>query len=115
MTEVPIEVQKERLIRAGEYYRVGVVHAKAQLEYALRPEAVMQEALSQAVGLAQARFGSLLGGGQGGEGGFSLGRLLPFALTLGSFIARRRLVKPALAVGVAVAVGAAWLMRRKRD
>lgn len=115
MTEVPIEVQKERLIRAGEYYRVGVIHAKAQLEHALRPEAVMQEALSQAVGLAQARFGSLLGGAADGAGGSVLSRLLPFALTLGSIIARRRLFKPALVVGAAVAVGVAWLMRRKPD
>jgi len=112
MTEVPIEVQKERLIREGEYYRVGVIHAKAQVAQALRPEAILHEAVDQAVGLAQARFGALLQ--PGGLSGLKLSSLLPYALTLGSYIARKRLLKPALAVGAVVAVGAAWLIRRKR-
>ena len=112
MTEVPIEVQKERLIREGEYYRVGVIHAKAQVAQALRPEAILHEAVDQAVGLAQARFGALLQ--PGGLSGLKLSSLLPYALTLGSYIARKRLFKPALAVGAVVAVGAAWLIRRKR-
>jgi len=113
MTEVPIEVQKERLIREGEYYRVGVIHAKAQVAHALRPEAILHEAVDQAVGLAQARFGALLQ--PGGLSGLKLSSLLPYALTLGSYIARKRLIKPALVVGAAVAVGAAWLIRRKRS
>jgi hypothetical protein len=112
MSEVPIEVQKERLIREGEYYRVGVIHAKAQVAHALRPEAILHEAVDQAVGLAQARFGALLQ--PGGLSGLKLSSLLPYALTLGSYIARKRLLKPALAVGAVVAVGAAWLIRRKR-
>ena len=112
MSEVPIEVQKERLIREGEYYRVGVIHAKAQVAQALRPEAILHEAVDQAIGLAQGRLGSLLQ--PGGLSGLKLSSLLPYALTLGSYIARKRLIKPALAVGAVVAVGAAWLMRRKR-
>jgi len=112
MSEVPIEVQKERLIREGEYYRVGVIHAKAQVAQALRPEAILHEAVDQAIGMAQARFGSLLQ--PGGLSGLKLSSLLPYALTLGSYIARKRLFKPALAVGAVVAVGAAWLIRRKR-
>jgi len=112
MSDVPIEVQKERLIREGEYYRVGVIHAKAQVAQALRPEAILHEAVDQAIGLAQARFGGLLQ--PGGLSGLKLSSLLPYALTLGTYIARKRLIKPALAVGAVVAVGAAWLMRRKR-
>jgi hypothetical protein len=112
MSDVPIEVQKERLIREGEYYRVGVIHAKAQVAQALRPEAILHEAVDQAIGLAQARFGALLQ--PGGLSGVKLSSLLPYALTLGSYIARKRLLKPALAVGAVVAVGAAWLIRRKR-
>ena len=112
MSEVPIEVQKERLIREGEYYRVGVIHAKAQVAQALRPEAILHEAVDQAIGLAQGRLGSLLQ--PGGLSGLKLSSLLPYELTLGSYIARKRLIKPALAVGAVVAVGAAWLMRRKR-
>lgn len=111
--EVPIEVQKERLIREGELYRVGVIHAKAQVSLALRPEALLHEAVDQAIGVAQARFGALLQ--PGGLSGIKLTSLLPYALTLGSYIARKRLVKPALAVGVLAAAGVAWLVRRKRD
>ncbi|MBV8125277.1 MAG: hypothetical protein JO370_14525 [Paucibacter sp.] len=111
--EVPIEVRKERLIREGELYRVGVVHAKARVSQALRPDAVLHEAFEQVVGMAQARFSGLLQ--PGGLSGLKLSSLLPYALTVASYVARKRLIKPALAVGVVVAVGAAWLIRRKRD
>jgi hypothetical protein len=42
-------------------------------------------------------------------------RVMPYLLTVGSFIARKRLVKPLLVVGVAVAAGTTWLMRRQRQ
>lgn len=107
-----LAAQKQRLIREGELYRVGVVHAKAMTAQALHPEALLHGAFDQAVGVVQARFGALLQ--PGGLSGVNIKSFLPYMLTVGSFIARRRLVKPALAVGVLVAVGAAWLVRRKR-
>jgi lipopolysaccharide export system protein LptC len=38
---------------------------------------------------------------------------MPYALTVGSFIARRKLIKPVLILATAAGVGVAWLMRRK--
>ncbi len=110
--DAALAAQKQRLIKEGEYYRVGVVHAKALVAQALHPEALLHGAVDQAIGMAQARFGALLQ--PGGLSGLHLKTVLPYMLTVGSYIARKRLVKPALAVGVLVAVGAAWLMRRKR-
>jgi hypothetical protein len=107
-----LAAQKQRLIREGELYRVGVVHSKALVAQALHPEVLMHGAVDHVIGMAQARFGALLQ--PGGLSGLHLKTLMPFLLTAGSFIARKRLVKPALAVGVLVAVGATWLMRRKR-
>jgi hypothetical protein len=61
--------------------------------------------------MAQARLGGLLQ--PGGLKGINVKTLMPYALTLGSFIARKRLVKPALGIALAAGVGVAWLLRRK--
>lgn len=111
-TERALAADKLRLIREGELYRVKVVHAKAQVGQALRPDALVHGAVEHALGLAQARFGALLQ--PGGWRGINFRALAPYALTLGSYVARKRLVKPALGVGVAVALGVGWLMRRQR-
>jgi len=114
------QANKERLIREGELYRISVLHSKAQVVNALHPEALLHGAFDHAVGVAQARLGGLLGGGgSGGGGGSFLGgvnykALMPYAITVGSFIARKRLVKPVLALTVVGAGVAAWLLRRKR-
>ncbi|WGG48795.1 hypothetical protein [Rugamonas sp. DEMB1] len=110
--QAALAAAKARLIGEGELYRIGVVHAKARVAMALRPEALLHGAVEHAVGLAQARFGALLQ--PGGLGGLNLKMLMPYALTLGSFVVRKRLFKPALGVGLAVAAGAAWLLRRQR-
>lgn len=110
--QAALAAAKARLIGEGELYRIGVVHAKARVAMALRPEALLHGAVEHAVGLAQARFGALLQ--PGGLAGLNLRTLMPYALTVGSFIVRRRLFKPALGVGLAVAAGAAWLLRRQR-
>nr|WP_218892750.1 hypothetical protein [Duganella sp. 1224] len=115
--------EKQRLIREGELLRIKVVHAKALTGQALHPEALMHGAMDHVVGLAQARLGGLLHGGPGGGFSFkalgslasfgTLKSLMPYALTVGSFIARKRLIKPALALATVAGVGAAWLLRRK--
>nr|WP_202427678.1 hypothetical protein [Duganella margarita] len=115
--------EKLRVIREGELWRIKLVHSKALVGQALQPDALMHGAIDHAVGLAQARLGGLLHSGDGG--GFSLKSLtslvslgtlktvMPYALTVGSFIARRRLIKPVLVLATAAGVGVAWLMRRK--
>ncbi|MGV7210223.1 hypothetical protein ACLB1G_20490 [Oxalobacteraceae bacterium A2-2] len=115
MTEAErrVEADKQRLIKQGEIYRMTSLHAKAQLAEALHPDRLFLGAVDQAVGVAQARFGSLLQ--PGGLSGINFRSLMPYALTIGSFLARKRLVKPALAVGALLAAGAAVLVRYKRS
>ena len=119
-----IAVAKERLVREGELYRVSVAHAKGQLAYALHPEALMHSAVDHAVGVLHHRFGSLFSGPGGGGGGLagiaglasglSLPKILPYVIKAGSFIVRRRLVKPVLLTGVAAAVAGLWITRKPR-
>lgn len=121
---------KARLIKEGELYRISVLHAKHQVAQSLHPEVLLHGAMDMAVGAVQARVAGLIGsrvaaaGGVGGGGGLGnllglLGganykTLMPLAITVGSFISRRRLVKPALAVGAVAAAIGGWLYRRKR-
>ncbi len=110
--------EKHKLIREGELLRVKVAHSKALVTQAMQPDALMHGALDHAVGLAQARLGGLLqpgglGGAMSGLSIKSLRSLMPYALTVGSFIARKKLIKPVLALATVAGVGVAWLLRRK--
>lgn len=107
-----LAAEKLKVIREGELYRIKLVHSKALVGQALQPDALFHGAVDHAVGLAQARLGGLLQ--PGGLSGFNFKSLMPYALTVGSFIARKRLIKPALVLAVVAGAGAAWLMRRKR-
>ncbi|KQW87333.1 hypothetical protein ASC94_28515 [Massilia sp. Root418] len=128
---------KEKLVLEGQLYRVSVVHAKAQVAHALRPDAIVHSAIEHALGAVQHRFAGLFGGGarpgthaeegaSAGLGGLAslagiiglvkgmgLTRALPVAIRVGSFVARRRLVKPALLAGAAALAAGLWLSRRK--
>ncbi|HAT33696.1 MAG TPA: hypothetical protein DCW29_23495 [Janthinobacterium sp.] len=104
-----IAAHKKRLIAQGQLYRIGIVHARANVGQALRPEALLEGALGMALGFAGARVETLLA-----PGGFRLQAVVPYVLTALSFIGRRKLVKPALVVGAVVGVAATWLLRRKR-
>ncbi len=105
-----VEADLQRLIREGELYRIKVVHAKALVGNALQPDAMLHGAVEQAIGMAQARLGGLLQ--PGGLKGVNFKALLPYALTVGSYVARKRLVKPAMGVALAAGLGMAWLLRR---
>jgi hypothetical protein len=131
---------KEKLVLEGQLYRVSVVHAKAQVAHALRPDAMVHSAIEHALGALQHRFAGLFGGGGARAGthadegvgagaglgglaslagiiglvkGMGLTRALPIAIRVGSFVARRRLVKPALLAGAAALAAGLWLSRRK--
>ena len=118
-----LAAEKQRVIREGELCRIKLVHSKALVGQALHPDALVHGAIDHAVGLAQARLGGLLHGGAGGGFNFksltslaSLGTLkslMPYALTVGSYIARKRLVKPVMGVALVAGLGVAWLLRRK--
>ncbi|MYM83294.1 hypothetical protein GTP44_15170 [Duganella sp. FT50W] len=117
--DAALAADKQRLIREGELLRIKVVHSKALVGQALQPDALMHGAVDHAVALAQARLGGLLQPGGGGLlGGLnlkSLRSLLPYALTVGSFIARKRLIKPVLVLTAVAGAGVAWLMRHQRS
>jgi hypothetical protein len=110
-----LAAEKQRLIREGELYRIKVVHSKALVGNALHPDALFHGAVEHAVGMARARLGGLLqpGGLGGALSGVNVKSLLPYAMTVGSFVVRRRLLKPAIGVALVLGVGVAWLMRRK--
>lgn len=117
-----LAASKLRLIREGELYRLSVLQAKYHVANALHPDRLLHGAVDQAVGAVQNRLGRLLGGLSGPGGGLvdklnfhSLKSLAPYALTVGSFIMRKRLLKPALAVAVVAAAGIAYLMKRRPD
>ncbi|GAB2877062.1 hypothetical protein GCM10027277_52920 [Pseudoduganella ginsengisoli] len=117
-----LAVAKERLVREGELYRVSVAHAKGQLAYALHPDALMHSAVDHAMGAMHHRFGSLFSGQHGGglagvaglASGLSLPKILPYAIKAGSFIIRKRLIKPVLLAGVAAAIAGMWISHKHR-
>ena len=131
---------KEKLVREGELYRVSVVHARAQVANALRPDALVHGMIDHALGAVHQRFSALFGGlgGAGAAGGAGLAgllgrlgglagvaalakrglrlrRVLPMAMSVGSFIARKRLVKPLLIASALAAAGGYWLMHRDKE
>jgi hypothetical protein len=100
--------QKNKLIAEGGLYRARIVHARAQAGAALRPEALLHEAIGRVRNFANLRLDSWLA-----PTGLRWQSVMPLLLTALSFVGRRRLIKPAL--GVAIAAGAlAWYARRRQ-
>jgi hypothetical protein len=109
--EAALAARKQRLVAEGQLYRVSLEHAKVNVAMALRPEAllhgVVDNLLGHAAGLAGARMSGLLS-----PGGINLRAVLPFLLTAGSFIMRRRLLKPAIGLGVVAGAAVLWYRSR---
>lgn len=100
--------RKRALLRDGEFYRAGVVHARAQITHAARPEVMLHTVIDHATWALRARADALLK-----PTGTSISALAPYALTVIGFIRKRRLGKPAL--GLAALAGiAGWYLQRKR-
>ncbi|GGC01065.1 hypothetical protein [Pseudoduganella buxea] len=122
---------KARLLKEGELHRLMVMQSKHQVAHALHPEVLLHGAVDMGIAAVQARFAGLLaaklpgigggsgsGGGGGGLsgilGGINYKALMPVAITVASFIQKRRLTKPALALGTVAAAAAGWYYRRKQ-
>lgn len=117
---------KARLIKEGELHRLGVLQSKHMVAHALHPEVLLHGAMDMGIAAVQARFAGLLAAripSAGGAGGGGLGSILgnvnykalmPVAITVASFISKRRLTKPALALGTVAAAVAGWYYRRKQ-
>jgi aryl-alcohol dehydrogenase-like predicted oxidoreductase len=97
------------LVRQGDFYRVGVVHAKEQIKQAARPEALFHSAVDHASWAVRSRIDGLLH-----PTGASVASIMPFALTVLRFIRHRRMGKAAL--GVALVLGGVGLyLQQKRQ
>ncbi len=105
-----VEQRKAELIRQGEFYRVGVVHAKAQIKYAARPEALFHSAVDHAAWALRARVDGLLK-----PTGTSVAMLMPYALSIFRFIRQRRMGKAGLGAALALAAIGWYLQRRARQ
>ena len=101
--------RKARLIRQAEFYRVGILHAKAGIKQGSRPEALFHTALDHATWALRSRFDGLLR-----PTGINVASVMPFAMGILGFIKRRQLVKPAMGVLAAVA-GLAYYVQRRRN
>jgi hypothetical protein len=100
--------RKAQLLRQGEFYRVGLVHAKAQLKHASRPETLFHSVLDHATWALRARVDGLLH-----PTGVSVASIMPYALSILGFIRRRRLGKPALGAAVVLG-GLGWYLQHRR-
>lgn len=102
------EQRKRALLRDAEFYRSGVVHARAQIKHAAQPEVILHSVVDHATWALRARADALLK-----PTGTSVSVLAPYAMTVIGFIRKRRLGKQAL--GAAAVLGAlGWYVQRKR-
>lgn len=100
--------RKTRLLRQGDFYRAGIVRAKAQVVHGARPDVLFHSAIDHATWAVRSRVDSVLK-----PTGISVASLMPYAVTVLGFLRRRRLVKPALGVAAVVA-GVGWYLQQRR-
>jgi hypothetical protein len=100
--------RKTRLKRQADFYRVGIVHAKASIRQGARPDALFHNALDHASWALRSRVDSILR-----PTGINVASIMPYAVSIFGFITRRKLVKPALGV-LAVAAGLAYYVQQRR-
>lgn len=107
---VDLDAHKQKLIAQGELFRVGIIHSRANVGHALRPEALLQGVVDNALGFASHRVEGLMA-----PGGFRLQMVMPYIWPVLTYFGRnKKMVKPAIGI-VAVAAGAVgWWLRRKR-
>jgi hypothetical protein len=106
--EASLRERKAKLLRQGELYRVGIVHARAHVREVSRPEAILQNAFEHASYAVRSRIDGLLA-----PSGITVAAIMPYAATIMAFISRRKLVKPAIAVVAGVAA-LAWYVQHRR-
>jgi hypothetical protein len=100
--------RKAQLVRQGEFYRVGVVHAKAQVQHAARPDALFHSALDHAAWAVRSRVDSLLT-----PTGASVASIMPYALAIYRFVRHRKLGKASIGAALVLA-GVGWYLQRRR-
>ena len=104
----PIAERKARLLRQGDFYRVGIVHAKANIKHSVKPEVIFHSVIDHATYAVRSRVDGLLR-----PTGINVATIMPYAMTILSFLRQRRLVKPAMGV-LAAAAGVAYYVRHRK-
>ena len=104
-----LATRKAHLKRQADFYRVAIVHAKASIKQGARPEALFHNVLDRASWALRSRVDNLLR-----PTGINVAAIMPYAVSILSFIARRRLVKPALGV-LAAGAGVFFYVQRRRS
>jgi hypothetical protein len=104
-----LATRKARLKRQADFYRVGIVHARAGIKQGARPEALFHNAIDHASWALRSRVDNLLR-----PTGINVASLMPYAVSILGYITRRRLVKPALGV-LAAAAGVAYYVQQRRS
>ncbi|MEH6436272.1 hypothetical protein [Massilia sp. DD77] len=100
--------RKQELLREGEYFRASVVHAKAHIRHAARPEVMLHSAIDHATWALRARADALLK-----PTGTNVSVLMPYALAVVNFVRQRRLGKPV--AGAVLGLGAlGWYLNRRK-
>ena len=97
-----------QLKRQADFYRVGIVHSKANIKQSARPEALFHRAIDHASWAIRSRVDSVLR-----PTGINVASVMPYAVSLLGLLRRRKLMKPALGV-LAAAAGVAVYMRQRR-
>ncbi|MET0855475.1 MAG: hypothetical protein ABWY27_01885 [Telluria sp.] len=103
-----MQERKAQLIREGEFYRVALVHAKAQVKHAARPEVLFHSAVDHATWAVRSRVDSLLK-----PTGASMATLAPILVTAVRIFRNRRMGIAGIASAVAMA-GFGWYMQQRR-
>jgi hypothetical protein len=106
--ELSLDERKAQLLRQAEFYRVGVVHAKAQLKQAARPDVLVHSAIDHATWAVRRRIDGLLQ-----PTGTSVASLMPYLMAAVGFIRRRK--TGAASLGVSLALAAIGLLVKRRQ
>jgi hypothetical protein len=109
--------RKKKLIAEGEFFRVGIMHAKSQVAHALQPKELLHDAVQHAVSFATSRVENMLS-----PSGMRLQTIMPYVLTVFSFLKgkpgkegkrSKRLLKPGLVLGTVASAAIALVLRRR--
>jgi hypothetical protein len=106
--ELSLEERKAQLLRQGEFYRAGALHAKVELKQAARPEALFHSAIDHLTWAVRSRVDGLLK-----PTGTSVASLMPYVMTAIGFIRRRKAGSTSLGVSLALA-GIGWYLKRRQ-
>lgn len=100
-------IRKQELLREGEYFRNGVVHAKAQIRHSAHPEVMLHGVIDHATSALRVRADALLR-----PTGTSVSALMPYGMAVYNFVRRRRMGRQA--AGAALVLGAIGYYLNKR-